>query len=435
MADRLPVTVLSGFPGAGKTTLLNHLLAHGAGGRIGVLVCGAQDGQTLAPLPPGCEATMLPSGAALLAETARLAGEGRFDALLVEADGLDEPLALAEGFLFEAEHGAGPDATLQPDTLVTVVDAATLLRDLNEAEFLADRGLAQGQDDDRTVAEVLVAQIEGCDVIVLNKADLAGAPGLARLRAALQALNPRADIVEASFGKVPPERVHGTGRFDFEAAAQGPGWLAALRGEAPETDAASGVSTLVYRRRRPFHPQRFADLIHTEWLREHGSVLRSKGLFWLASRMDTAGDWNQSGGVCRHGGAGAWWAALDPAEWPADTAERAEVEADMHDQGVPAPFGDRRQELVLIGLDLDPAALQARLDACLLSDAEMAAGTQAWAGYPDPFPAWVDDFDDDHDHDHDHDHNHDHGHGHDGDCGCDDPSHDHGNHGGRPHAH
>ncbi|MDQ0143735.1 GTP-binding protein [Cupriavidus necator] len=427
MADRLPVTVLSGFPRAGKTTLLNHLLAHGAGGRIGVLVCGAQDGQTLAPLPPGCEATMLPSGAALLAETARLAAEGRFDALLVEADGLDEPLALAEGFLFEAEHGAGPDATLQPDTLVTVVDAATLLRDLNEAEFLADRGLAQGQDDDRTVAEVLVAQIEGCDVIVLNKADLAGAAELARLRVVLQALNPRADIVEASFGKVPPERAQGTGRFDFEAAAQGPGWLAALRGEAPAADAATGVSTLVYRRRRPFHPQRFADLIHTEWLREHGSVLRSKGLFWLASRMDTAGDWNQSGGVCRHGGAGAWWAALDPAEWPADTAERAKVEADMHDQGVPAPFGDRRQELVLIGLDLDPAALQARLDACLLSDAEMAAGAQAWAAYPDPFPAWVDDFDDDHDHDH--------GHGHDGDCGCDDPGHDHGNHGGRPHAH
>lgn len=429
MADRLPVTVLSGFPGAGKTSLLNHLLAHGVGGRVGVLVCGAQDGQALAPLPPGCEATLLPSGEPLLAEAARLAATGRFDTLLVEADGLDEPLAIAEGFLFEAEHGAGPDAAVQPDTLVTVVDAATVLRDLNEAEFLADRGLAQGQDDDRTVAEVLVAQIEACDVIVLNKADLVGAAELARLRAALQALNPRADIVEASFGKVPPGRVQGTGRFDFEAVADGAGWLAALRGQVPAADAASGVSTLVYRRRRPFHPQRFADLIHTEWLREHGSVLRSKGLFWLAGRMETAGDWNQSGGVCRHGGAGAWWVALDPAEWPADAAERAEVEADMQDGGVPAPFGDRRQELVLIGLDLDHAALQARLDACLLSDAEMAAGVAAWAAYPDPFPAWVDDFDDDHDH------SHDHGHRHGDDCGCGDPGHDHGHPHGHPHAH
>ncbi|WP_432258957.1 GTP-binding protein [Cupriavidus sp. TMH.W2] len=429
MADRLPVTVLSGFPGAGKTTLLNHLLAHGAGGRVGVLVCGAQDGQTLAPLPPGCEATVLPSAEALLAETARLAAEGRFDALLVEADGLDEPLAIAEAFLFEAEHGAGPEAAAQADTLVTVIDAATFLHDLNEAEFLADRGLAQGPDDDRTVAEVLVAQVECCDVIVLNKADLASAADLARLRAVLQALNPRADIVEASFGKVPPERVQGTGRFDFEAAADAPGWLAALRGEVPavSADSASGVSMLVYRRRRPFHPQRFADLIHTEWLREHGSVLRSRGLFWLASRMDTAGDWNQSGGVCRHGGAGAWWAALDPAEWPADTAERAEVEADMQIGGAPAPFGDRRQELVLTGLDLNQAALQARLDACLLTDAEMSAGAAAWATYADPFPGWVDEFDDDHDHAHGHDHG--------DDCGCGDPGHDHGNHGRHPHAH
>ncbi len=427
MADRLPVTVLSGFPGAGKTTLLNHLLAHSAGRRMAVLVCGPQDGQALAPLPPGCEAAVLPAGDALLGEAARLAAEGRFDALLMEADGLDEPLAIAEGFLFEAEHGAGPGAAVQPDTLVTVIDAATFLRDLNEAEFLADRGLAPATDDDRTVAEVLVAQVECCDVIVLNKADLASAAELARLHAVLQALNPRADIVEASFGKVPPERVQGTGRFDFEAAADAPGWLAALRGEVPAADA-SGVSTLVYRRRRPFHPQRFADLIHTEWLREHGSVLRSRGLFWLASRMDTAGDWNQSGGVCRHGGAGAWWAALDPAEWPADTAERAEVEADMQVDGTPAAFGDRRQELVLTGLDLDHAALQARLDACLLTDAEMAAGAQAWAAYADPFPGWVDDFDDDHDHAHGHDHG-------DNDCGCGDPDHHHGNHAGHPHAH
>ncbi|KAI3605549.1 Zinc-binding GTPase YciC [Cupriavidus necator H850] len=430
MADRLPVTVLSGFPGAGKTTLLNHLLAHSAGRRMAVLVCGPQDGQALAPLPPGCEAAVLPAGDALLGEVARLAAEGRFDALLMEADGLDEPLAIAEGFLFEAEHGAGPDAAVQPDTLVTVIDATTFLRDLNEAEFLADRGLAQATDDDRTVAEVLVAQVECCDVIVLNKADLASAAELARLHAVLQALNPRADIVEASFGKVLPERVQGTGRFDFEAAADAPGWLAALRGEAPAANA-SGVSTLVYRRRRPFHPQRFADLIHTEWLREHGSVLRSRGLFWLASRMDTAGDWNQSGGVCRHGGAGAWWAALDPAEWPADSAERAEVEADMQVDGAPAAFGDRRQELVLTGLDLDHAALQARLDACLLTDAEMAAGAQAWAAYEDPFPGWVDDFDDDHEHDHGHDHGDSHG----NDCGCGDPDHHHGDHAGHPHAH
>ncbi|MCY1224212.1 hypothetical protein D9M72_363580 [compost metagenome] len=141
--------------------------------------------------------------------------------------------------------------------------------------------------------------------------------------------------------------------------------------------------------------------------------------------MDAAGDWNQAGGVCRHGGAGAWWSALDPAEWPADDADRAGIEADMQVDGAPAPFGDRRQELVLIGVDLDAAALAARLDACLLDDAEMAAGTQAWADYADPFPAWVDELDEDHEHDHGHGHDHDHDHG--DDCGCGAPHH--------PHAH
>jgi G3E family GTPase len=388
MADHLPVTVLSGYPGAGKTTLLNHLLANSEGGRLGVIVCGAQGGEDLP------------------AEAARLAGEGRFDALLVEANGLEAPVAIAESFVFEAEHGPGAAARL--DTLVTVVDASAFLKDFNEAEFLSDRGQARDEDDDRTVVDVLIAHVELCDVIVLNKTDLVSAADASRLQAILHALNPRADIVPASFGQVAPERVLATGRFDFQAA-----------GMATAEVQADGIASFVYQRRRPFHPQRFADLIHTEWLREHGSVLRSKGLFWLASRMDVAGDWEQAGGVCRHGGAGAWWAALDPAEWPTDEDDRADVEADMHVDGAPAPYGDRRQDLLLIGLDLDRAALETRLDACLLTDAEMAAGPQAWAAYPDPFPAWLDAFDNKDDHDHHHGHSHGHAHG---DCDC---GHDH----------
>jgi len=303
------------------------------------------------------------------------------------------------------------------DTMVTVVDATTFLREANDAEFLRERGQARQEDevedDDRTVVDVLIAQVEFCDVIVLNKADLASPAELARVQAVLRVLNPRADIIPATFGKVPAERVIATGRFDFEAAAAAPGWLALLRGK-PLADE-QGAGGFVYRRRRPFHPGRFASLIHTEWMREHGTVLRSRGLFWLASRMGVAGDWAQAGGVCRPAAAGAWWAALDPAEWPVDEAGRAEVEADMQVDGIPAPYGDRRQELVLIGLDLDRPALEACLDECLLTDAELAAGPDAWAAYPDPFPAWEDAFDDKgHDHGHDH-----HGHHHDhGDCDC-----------------
>lgn len=401
MAHRLPVTVVCGFAGAGKTTFLKHVLANTGTRRI-VALAGELE--------------------SALAEAEALAGSEALDALLVEAEGTDEPMPVAEALAFEAES-TGQQAT-RLDTLVTVVDASTFLRDLHEAEFLRDRGLAAAPDDERTVVDVLIGQVEFCDVLVVNKTDLVTQAELDHLMAVLQALNPRAIRIAASFGAIDPNQVLATGAYDIGATSAAPGWQAELRGDAVVAQAGHGLGSVVYRRRRPFHPRRFADLIHTDWLREHGNVLRSHGFFWLATRMETAGNWSQAGGVCRHGGAGAWWAAIERQDWPTDAGMLAEIDAEMLVDGEPTPFGDRRQELVLVGEALDHVALVAALDACLLTDEEMAGGATAWQAMDDPFPDWDDES---HDHDHSHVHDHDHGHAdnHD-DCDCTDPDHGHG---------
>jgi len=371
----VPIALITGYLGAGKTTLLNHVLNNQEGYHVAVIVNDigevnidasllaaggvvTQKDDNLVPLQNGCICCTLKED--LLKQIGQLADCGKYDYILIEASGICEPVPIVQTIEYLAEctrNSKEFDYTVRLDNLISVVDACRLVDEFGSGQALLNEDI---EDDD--IENLIIQQVEFCTKIIINKTDLVSREQLDEVEAVVKALQPEAEMIEATQGVVALNKILGTNAFDFDKASGSAAWIKGLEEieeeEEPEGEVLEyNISTFVYKRRVMFNTNKFI-----KWANESypDTIIRCKGVAWLSRDSKNMYMFEQAGHQKSLVNAGEWVASMPQKDQEKILMYNPDIQAEWDDK-----VGDKMIKLVFIGKGMDRKQIEADLDACL----------------------------------------------------------------------